>query len=58
MRMYRWVKLGVSSATVEATLSVGGVAHAATETDVARTRRRQRQRWEGGDNADIQLPLE
>ena len=35
MRMYRWVKLGVSSATVAATLSVGGVAHAATETDVA-----------------------
>ncbi len=35
MRMYRWVKLGVSSATVAATLAVGGVAHAATETDVA-----------------------
>jgi hypothetical protein len=35
MRMYRWVRLGVSAATVAATLSVGGVAHAATETDIA-----------------------
>jgi hypothetical protein len=35
MRTYRWVKLGVSLATVAATLSIGGVAHAATETDVA-----------------------